>query len=264
MYKTIIYELVDGIATICLDRPQAHNAINQQMHMELPRVWTQFKEDPEAIVAIVTGSGDRTFCSGADVRDLPQLDGDPQAGHHNIRWTSAQNQVMKPVILAINGLVNGGGLHFVADSDIIIASNTATFGDSHVSLGLVSGLEPVSLSRKMPMEAILRLALVGRNERMSATRAFDIGMIGELTQPEQLMLRAREIAHHMTSNSPTAMARTKRAILQSLETPLGDALDHAWDLISEHNEGPDFREGIAAFRQQRTPQWQDYQGEGDA
>ena len=89
----------------------------------------------------------------------------------SIKWTSMQNNIWKPVICAVNGIVCGGGLHFVADSDIVIASENATFFDTHVKVGLVAGLEPVGLSRKIPLESVLRMSLIGGGERLNAEDA---------------------------------------------------------------------------------------------
>lgn len=261
MYETLAYSVEDGIATICLDRPDRHNAINQQMHLDLPQAWEAFNRDPEAVVAIVTGAGEKAFCTGADVADLPQLDRNNAPSHDAIRWTGLQNRIWKPVICAVNGLTVGGGLHFIADADIVLASETASFCDTHVSVGLVAGLEPVSLARRMPLEAVLRLALLGRGERLSAERALALGMIGEIVSPDELRSRARELAATIAKNSPSAMARTKKAIWQSLELPLHAALDGAWQEILTHNEGPDFAEGVASFLERRTPQWKAFDPE---
>lgn len=261
MFETLTYAVEDGIATICLDRPDRHNAINQQMHLELPQVWEAFNRDPEAVVAIVTGAGPKAFCTGADVAALPQLDRGNAPTHEAIRWTGLQNRIWKPVICAVNGLTVGGGLHFIADADIVLASEAARFCDTHVSVGLVAGLEPVSLARRMPLEAVLRLALLGRDEKMSAERALALGMVGEVVAADRLMTRARDLAASIAKNSPSAMARTKRAIWKSLELPLHGALAGAWQEILTHNEGLDFAEGVAAFLEQRTPQWQPFDPE---
>ncbi|MEX6724693.1 enoyl-CoA hydratase/isomerase family protein [Parapedomonas caeni] len=252
MFDTIDYRLDAGIATIRLNRPDRHNAINHQMHLELPQVWQRFNEDPAAIVAIVTGAGERAFCSGADVADLPRPEMDSADG---LRWTAIQNKVWKPVICAVNGLTVGGGLHFVADADIVIAAEHASFSDSHVSVGLVAGLEPVSLARRMPLEAVLRMALMGREARLDAARAMALGMVGDVVPAGELLARAEAVARIIARNSPGAMARTKRAIWQSLELPLHAALDRAWAEIQANNAGPDFQEGIAAFRERRAPNW---------
>ncbi len=260
MFETIDYRVEGGVALLQLNRPDRSNAINQRMHIELPQAWKRFRSDPSAIVAIVTGNGNKAFCTGADLRDLPVID-DQGTAAAAIRWTSLQNRVWKPVICAVNGLTVGGGLHFIADADIVLASHSAKFCDSHVSVGLVSGLEPISLTRRMPMEAVLRLALVGRDERMTAEQALRLGMVGEVVEPDALMPRAFDIARRITKNSPSAMARTKRAIWRSLELPLHEALERAWQDIVRHNREDDFAEGCAAFAEGRSPIWQPWTGE---
>ncbi len=262
MYETIDYRVDDGVALICLNRPQRHNAINDLMHRELPQVWQRFKSDPTAIVAIITGAGERAFCSGADIADLPSIDFALDAAGKDavsaIRWTSQQNDVWKPVICAVNGMTVGGGLHFVADSDIVIAADTATFSDTHVQVGLVAGLEPVGLCRRMASEAVLRMALMGGCEKMSAQRAYELGMVSEIVAAPQLAARARQIADIIKRNSPSAMARTKKAIWQAKELPLRAAIENAWRLIGAQNAEHDFVEGTRAYLEKRPPVWAPY------
>ena len=255
-FTTINYEVSDKVAIITLNRPDQYNAVNSVMSQELPLAWEKFREDSSATVGIITGSGAKAFCSGADLADLPDMNDEPgKASLESIRWTSLQNNVWKPVICAVNGITCGGGLHFVADSDIIIASDNATFFDTHVKVGLVAGLEPVGLSRKIPLEAVLRLSLVGGGERMSAQRALEIGLIGEIVTKDKLMERAREVADMIKVHSPSALARTKKAIWHSKEKGLNESLEYAWKLISEQNVHPDFEEGGKAFIEKRPPKW---------
>lgn len=261
MFETIDYQVEDGVAVIRLNRPHRHNAINAAMHRELPRAWQHFNRDPAAVVAIFTGAGERAFCTGADIDDLPEVDTDAADSAAAMRWTARHNAVWKPVICAVNGMAVGGGLHFIADSDIVIAADTATFSDSHVSVGLVAGLEPVTLSRRMPLESVLRMALVGGGERLDAQRARELGMISEAVPAERLLARAQEIAALIKRNSPAAMARTKQAIWQAQELPLEDALNNAWRLIARHNAGPDFAEGVRAFLERRAPRWPQFSEE---
>lgn len=253
MFETIDYRVEDGIATIRLNRPERRNAVNHAMHLELPLAWRTFDRDPAARVAILTGTGDHGFCTGADIADLPRPD--EQEGHRAIRWTALQNRIWKPVICAVNGLTMGGGLHFVADADIVLAADHAAFCDSHVSVGLVSGLEPLSLRHRMPLEALLRLVLLGRGERLSAHRARELGLVGDVVPGDRLLPRARELAALVARNCPAALAASKKIIWQSLDRPHDAALDHAWQAIMAHNRSPDFAEGIAAFREGRPPRW---------
>lgn len=253
MFETLTYERRENVSLITLNRPARHNAVNSVMHRELPQVWAHFADDDQALVAIVTGAGERAFCSGADVGDLPVQPDD--ASLEAFRWTSLQNRVAKPVICAVNGMAIGGGLHFVADSDIVIASEDATFFDTHVKVGMVAGLEPVSLSRRMPMEAVLRMMLVGGEERITARRMMDLGAVGEVTAPAALLPRAFEVAAMIARHSPAAIARTKRAIWDAAELPLHEGLRNGWRLLTEHTRHADYAEGVAALNERRRPVW---------
>ena len=262
-FETLTYEVKDGVARVELNRPHRLNAVNSVMSRELPLMWRAFDKDPSAIVAIVTGAGEKAFCTGADLGDLPQMITDTAGlpSIDSIRWTPLQNNVWKPVICAVNGAVVGGGLHFVADCDIILASEHATFSDTHVNVGLVSALEPIALARRMPMGAVLRMALVGGSEKLSATDARMLGMVSELCSSGALMERACELADRIKRNSPSAMARTKRAIWNAKETGLHEALARGWDVIVAHNQTHDFAEGVKAFTEKSAPQWAAYAGE---
>lgn len=268
-YETLTYDVHDGVATITLNRPQQRNAVNSVMSRELPEVWKQFNRDERAVVAIFTGAGDKALSTGADLADLPDTDGEiDEHGRKwgslkSIRWTALQNRIWKPVICAVNGMAVGGGLHFVADADIVLAADTASFFDTHVKVGLVAGLEPVSLARKMPFEAVMRMALMGGNERLSAQRAYELGMVSEVVPAAELLSRARAVADLIKTHSPVALARTKKALWEAKETGLHPALENAWGYIMAQNTHPDIDEGGKAFMERRAPQWQPYRGECD-
>lgn len=253
------------MALIKLNRPERWNAINSMMNRELPEVWRAFDADPSALVAIITGTGDKAFCAGADLADLPEIltDESDAPSIASIRWTPLQNNVWKPVICAVNGATIGGGLHFVAECDIILAAETAEFSDTHVSVGLVSALEPIALARRMPMGDVLRMALAGRGEKITAQDAHRLGMVSELCPGSELVDRAYTLAACIAQNSPSAMARTKRAIWGAKEMGLHDAAARGWDAITAHGQSHDFQEGIRAFAEKRQPHWSAYLGTED-
>ena len=173
--ETLLWEKRDRVAIITLNRPDRLNAINTTMSRELPRAWREVMRDPEVVVAILTGAGDRALCTGFDMHDFARGQtgvGDPaEAGQLSaVRFTALQNGCWKPVITAVNGMATGGGMHFVAGSDLVVAAEHAEFFENHVRVGMMSGLEPVSLARRMPLEAVMRLALLGGAERISARR----------------------------------------------------------------------------------------------
>ena len=268
-YEHILYEKQDGVATITLNRPERRNAFNVAMALELRSAWDDVKRDPEVVCAIVTGAGDKAFCTGMDVADVAEGTAREEAQRIEAETgkaffhylTGIHNQVWKPVITAVNGMVVGGGLHFIADSDLILCSENATFFDTHVKVGLIAGLEPVGLARRIPLEAVLRMALLGGSERLTAAQALEIGLVGEVVPADQLIPRARDLAAKIAEHSPTALARSKRAIWQSLDTGLETALEETWRLIQEHSAHPDLEEGTKAFVEKRKPRWAPYTGE---
>jgi enoyl-CoA hydratase len=204
------------------DRPQAANAMNARMMEELEPAWRGLDADPDVRVIVNTGAG-KAFQTGLD---MAQLARDPAAlreqsrrtKRFELRFTSWHNDVAKPVIAAVNGVCAGGGLHFVADADIVIVSSTATFVDPHVSVGQASVYETIALAKKSPMEAVLRMAFTGRHERLSAQRAYELGICSQVVEPpEQLAMEAQALGELIARNSPAALAHTKRALWSVLE-----------------------------------------------
>ncbi len=262
-FETLRYEQEGRVVTLTLDRPERHNAFNLAMADELRRAWERIKADPGVVCVVVTGAGDKAFCTGFDVGDVASGE---SAGQEKVSYeespilklTAIHNGCWKPVVTAVNGMVNGGGHHFLADSDLILAAEHASFFDTHVKIGLVAGLEPVGLARRIPLEAVLRMALLGGSERMSAAEAKAVGLVGEVLPAERLLPRAQELAAKIAEHSPTALARSKRAIWESLDQGLHDGLRHAWDIIGRHGSSPDMREGARAFVERRKPRWTGY------
>ncbi len=265
-FETILYEKHDGVATITLNRPKRHNAITLTMSRELKQAWDRVKKDPEVVCVILTGAGERALCTGIDVADVADGTNTTATGSMDrdespwFQLTAIQNRCWKPVITAVNGMACGGGLHFVTDSDLVVCSETATFFDTHVKVGLVAGIEPVGLARRMPLESVLRMALLGGSERIDARRAYELGLVGEVVPAAELMPRARELAKLIGQHSPTALALSKRAIWESLDVGLDEALSRTWDIIREHTGSPDLKEGAVAFVEKRKPRWAPYTG----
>ena len=259
------YETAERIATITLDNPAALNAFDHAMCIELERIWADVEASPDVVCAIVTGAGDRAFCTGWDVSSLPREESEKLVSGD--RWsapyghiTALQNRCWKPVVTAVNGVCNGGGLHFIADSELVIASEGASFLDTHVAVGMPSALEPAGLARRIPLERVFRLALLGKHGRITAREALEIGLVGEVVPAPELMPRARETAAQIAQHSPTALARTKRAIWTSLDAGLDEGLDAAHEQVERHLGHPDPVEGSRAFLEKRPARWAPYRG----
>jgi enoyl-CoA hydratase/carnithine racemase len=174
-----------------------------------------------------------------------------------LKLTAWHNGVRTPVIAAVNGVCAGGGLHFVADADIVIVSADATFLDPHVSIGQVSAYETIALARKVPMEAIMRLALVGRHGRLSADEAYRLGLTSQVVDPPSALRdEAQALGEKIARNSPAAMRVTKRALWTALEMGLTDACRAGGHDVSSLWGHPDQTEGPQAFAEKREPVWQ--------
>jgi enoyl-CoA hydratase/carnithine racemase len=261
----LVIERHGPVGWLIFNRPDAGNAMNADMLSNLEAAWGELDADPEVRVIVNTGTG-RAFQTGLDMVELAR---DPEALREQsrrtkraeLRLTAWHNRVWKPVIAAVNGVCAGGGLHFVADADIVIAAADATFLDPHVSVGQVTAFEAIGLIRKMPVEAVMRMALVGRYERIDAERAYQLGMISQIVDPPgALREAAQELAEQIAKNSPAAMAATKRALWGALELGLTDACRAgAQELVSLWGH-PDQHEGPLAFAEKRPARWSEPNG----
>jgi enoyl-CoA hydratase/carnithine racemase len=248
----------DGIALITLNRPEEGNAITKEMHQTLWRLWREIDENPAVKVAIVTGTGERHFCTGASVAALSTAEGALEHGtHEEMNHISAyQNKVWKPVICCVNGLVNGGGFHLVVDSDIVVASANAQFMDTHATLGQVGALENMGIAMRSTLGTALLLTLAGRGYRMSAERAYQVGLVDILeATPAGALARATELARIIAGNSPNALRLSKQAIWGVVEQGYSHALEKGWQLLQLQWGHPDFEEGPRAFSGKRRPVW---------
>ena len=257
---TLSLERKGPVGWLINNRPEQLNAMNALMRDEFELAWRALDADPEVRVIVHTGAG-RAFQTGVDVTEIA-TDGSgmeryrASLGKFDLHFTSWHNDVWKPVITAVNGICAGGGFHWVADADIVIAAADAQFFDPHVSIGQVVAVEAIGLMKKMPVEAVMRMAFVGRHERLSAQRAYELGMISEVVDPpERLRDAAQELAEKIARNSPAAMAATKRALWAALELGLTDACKAgAAELVSMWGH-PDQEEGPRAFAEKREPRW---------
>ena len=212
----------DGpVGWLVFNRPDVGNAIDATMFAELERAWAELNDDGDVRVIVNTGNGD-AFQTGLDVRQLARdkdalREQSRRTRDFDLRMTAWHCGVWKPVVAAVNGVCAGAGLHFVADADIVIASSAASFLDPHVSVGQVSAIETIGMIRKSPMEATLRMALMGRSERMPAERARQLGILSEVVEPSLLRSRAQEIAETIAQHSPEHLAATKKALWSAIE-----------------------------------------------
>jgi enoyl-CoA hydratase/carnithine racemase len=259
-YRHLLVERHGPVGWLINNRPEQLNAMNAAMRDEFADAWTELDRDPEVRVIVHTGEG-RAFQTGVDVTELA-TDGVGMERYRksvetfDLHFTSWHQKVWKPVITAVNGICAGGGFHWVADADIVIAAGDAQFFDPHVSVGQVVAIEAIGLLRKMPVEAVMRMAFMGRHERMGAARALELGMISEVVDPpSRLRERAQELGETIAKNSPAAMAATKKALWEALELGLTDACRAGAGHIVSLWGHPDQDEGPRSFAEKREPEW---------
>ena len=245
-YSTLQVERHGPVGWLIFDRPDAGNAMNATMMGELETAWLELDADPDVRVIVNTGNGS-VFQTGVDVvqiaRDKEAMRKfSRQTRDATLRFTSWHLGIWKPVIAAVNGVCAGGGLHFVADADIVIAAAGATFVDPHVSIGQVVAYEGITLARKSPMESVLRMALVGRHERLSVERAYQLGILSEVVDPPELLReRAQQLAERIAKNSPAALRATKQVLWGGFEAGLTDAYASGAQLLARSAPEPDKR-----------------------
>jgi len=267
-YTTIQYEQRDHTVCITLDRPERLNAISEEMVRELREAYSTVENDESVWTLIMTGNG-RALCVGADMSKAstdeewgPGIDtqGEPLLSSFR-QWDAPQEatppylQMTKPVICAVNGMAAGAGLDLVTTADIVIASETATFFDPHVSIGLTSGREVVRLARVLPVNIAMRMALMGKQDRLGAQRAYDLGLVSEVVPEGALRARAWEIAESVNKNAPLAVRGTRLAIRKGLSLPVYEAELLAESYRLRVAQTDDALEGPRAFFEKREPRW---------
>lgn len=258
---TLVLERRGPVGWLTNNRPDRLNAMNSHMRDEFEVAWKTLDADPDVRVIVHTGEG-RAFQTGVDVVEIAE-DGvgferyRESTEKFDYRFTAWQNHIWKPVITAVNGICAGGGFHWVAEADIVIAASDAQFFDPHVSVGQVVAMEAIGLTRKIPFESVMRMALLGRHERLTAERALALGMISQIVDPpEDLRGEAQVLAEKIAQNSPAAMAATKRALWGALESGLTDACKAGAVELTSMWGHPDQEEGPRAFAEKRPPNWQ--------
>jgi enoyl-CoA hydratase/carnithine racemase len=240
--KAITYEVAEHVATITLDRPDALNSFNDDMAHDMEWAWVSIREDDDVHAVVLQANGDRAFSTGLDLRG-----GGTWFQKQNI-WNSFDpgstlgpkfhHKVWKPVIAAVHGMTAGGGQYFLNEADIIICSDDATFFDPHASVGVVSALEPIGmLARGVNLGEVLRWALMGNEERITAETALRIGLVSEVVSRDDLRSRAREIAVSIAARNPKSIQGTVRAIWESLDMTRSMALQNGMAYTHIGNQG---------------------------
>ena len=238
-FETIQYEERGPVAWVTLNRPDVLNAFNEKMQSELASVWQRIMRTKELRCAVLTAAGDKAFCVGLDRGET--IAGDEIAkgdkpGYVTPWWYDdpgrrlgpKANHLWKPVIAAVNGMACGGAFYLLGEVDFIVAADNATFFDPHVTYGMTAAYEPIHLLQKMPLQEVLRLALLGAHERMSAERAREVGLVSQVVPSDELAATAAWAADAIASAPPLVIQGTLRAIWMAQEVARSQALENAY------------------------------------
>jgi enoyl-CoA hydratase/carnithine racemase len=260
-FETLLYEEADGVATVTLNRPDVHNAFNSQMQRELHSLWRSLRRRDEVRCIVLTGAGEKAFCTGID--RMEQMGGEHDdttdrdvvgSGSTPFMFNDPGDNIgpkscdlWKPVIAAVNGMACGGAFYMLGEVDLVIASENATFFDPHVTFGMTSCFESMHMLQKMPFHEIMRVALLGSYERMSAQRAHEIGLVTEVVPLDGLHDAAAWVANAIASSPPIAVQGTVRSLWAARELSRMQALDMGKVIIRLGSDPGSLYAGQQAF-----------------
>lgn len=258
-YKDIVVEKKGRIVCLTINRPERMNSISVETSRELLEVFTEYRDNPEQWVMIIAAAGDKAFCSGMYVTEAAEKTAEKgkTEGYTIFKpWTDMMQSINKPFICAVNGYCIGGGWHLVADSDIVICSDNASFFDTHVNIGLINGVESAGLAYKMPVGIVMRMCLEGRHFRVNAQQALQWGLVSEVVPADKLMAKAWKIAGHIAEDAaPLAVQGSKKAILGAIDRGPVEGIPWTWTVLTDIQDTEDTREGFKSFVEKRKPKF---------
>ncbi|MFE7414100.1 enoyl-CoA hydratase/isomerase family protein [Streptomyces laurentii] len=251
MTITVERDTGTGVAVVTLDRPARHNALTLAMARQLADAWRGFRYEDDVRAIVVTGAGERAFCTGVDrtsVAELPQPASPFTIDDPLLAIGPKSNDLWKPVIAAVEGMACGGAFYLLGEADFLIAGEGAEFFDPHTTYGMVSAYESILMAQRMPYGEAARMALMGTAERISAERAHTIGLVSELTVRGGALAAARQAAATIAAYPTEAVQGTVRALWSAREPTRTQALAHAPHLIALGNLPPERQAGLFARR----------------
>lgn len=214
------------MATVTLDRPDVYNAFDDTMTAELARTWRTLRDDDNVRAVVLTGSGEKAFCTGLDRGSVEEFAFDPLTYEDPGKLIGPKSQgLWKPVVAAVNGMACGGAFYMLGEADVILAAEHATFFDPHVTYGMVAVFEPILLLRRMPFGDLLRMTLAGSYERLSAATAMELGLVSEVVPAGQLLAAAQELASIFAKQPAKAVQATLRTLWAAKDLPVNQATE---------------------------------------
>ena len=258
--SVLLYELADGIATLTLNRPERLNALNPELMQAIQEGVARFRDDEAALVAIITGAGERAFSAGADLRAFDDraragagtVSEQPQLGRSEPSFQLGSLDVWKPVIAAINGWCLAGGAELALACDLRVMAEDAQIGFPEAKRGMGAKVATIRLPRLVPLAVALELLFTG--ETMTAQEAYRIGLVNRVVPRDQVMATARELAQRIAANAPLTVRFQKENVYRGLEMPFQIAM--SLKMGPDPYASEDRKEGARAFVEKRRPTWQ--------
>jgi len=255
-YENILYEKSEGIATITINRPNVLNALNMQALQEISSCMDDAEEDETVKVIVITGAGDRSFCTGLDLKAIKGLT-PLNAMNQDLlgqKLTKKIEELRKPVIAAINGYALGGGLELAMSCDLRIASENARLGQTELNVGLIPGWGGTQRLPRLVGRGIAQ-ELIFTGKMIDATTAKQLGLLSAVVPPDKLKSAVKELAAELMTKSPVGIQLVKRLINSSLEIDLTRGLVQEAQAYGVLVSTEDFNEGVAAFIEKRKPKF---------
>jgi enoyl-CoA hydratase len=250
-YEQILVFTEEAVGRIQLNRPQALNALNSKLMTELVDALRAFDADP-AIRCILIHGDERAFAAGADIREMADQGAIDMYARDAISLWDAVYQTKKPIIAAVSGYCLGGGCELAMICDIIVASETAKFGQPEINIGVIPGAGGTQrLTRAVGKAVAMDMVLTGR--LLTAAEAKAAGLVSRVVPPEAYLTEAQKLAREIASKAPVAVQLAKEAILQSFETPLAGGIHLERRLFYMTFASEDQKEGMKAFMEKRAP-----------
>lgn len=252
----LLLEVVDGVATLTINRPERRNALSWAVISGLRDVVGRLRDDPSVRVVVLTGAGDRAFCAGADLTGMRDDDG--YAAVHDARGELARLfddlwTLGKPTIARVRGFCLAGGFGLALSCDLVVAADDAVFGTPEIDVGLWPYMITVPLCRSMAPKKVLELMMTGR--RIDAAEADRLGILSRLVPSEGLDAAVAELAGTLAAKSPSVMRLGRDSFYAVWDMAAVDALRLLHPMLTVTTELEDAAEGIAAFVEKRPPHW---------
>jgi enoyl-CoA hydratase/carnithine racemase len=247
----LVSERRGSVLVLRLNRPEVRNALTWDMIGRISAAVAAAEADPETRAIVVTGTGDRAFCSGMDLRSFAEGTVPDRAGDGYMRLVAGE--VAVPVVGAANAGAVAAGFELLLGCDVVVASSEATFGLPEVKRGLFAGSGVMHVAKRLPLGVALELALTG--DTIDASRAYDLGLVNAVVAPDQVLGTALEYAERIAANAPLSLAATKQLVrMAAYGAPGADEKLQEWQRTVFSSE--DAREGATAFVEKRPPRWQ--------